>query len=110
MFCATALLHVFAATSLGAGNGLYKGSVVGDAGKDLRVKVKDGRVTKFLANVDANCGFADLPVSVVYPPVGARPDASIKIRGNNPSGRPSSATRRSPTTSARSPAGSRART
>ena len=81
--CIAALVLFFATAAFGAGDGLYKGSVTGDSGQDLRVQVKNGRVTKFLANVDANCEFATLAISVVYPPVGARPGASIKIRSNN---------------------------
>ncbi|HEY5977520.1 MAG TPA: hypothetical protein VIT85_06655 [Solirubrobacterales bacterium] len=80
--CALTAVLVAATAAFGAENGLYRGSVVGDSGQDLRVKVKNGRVVKFLANVDASCGFADLTISVVYPPVGAPENSSIRIRGN----------------------------
>jgi hypothetical protein len=79
----TALVLFSATSAFGVDNGLYRGSVVGDSSQDLRVKVRNGRVTKFLANVYASCGYANLFISVVYPPVGARSGASIRINSNN---------------------------
>jgi hypothetical protein len=50
----------------------------------MQVRVKNNRVTQFLAEVNASCGeIGNLFVSVVYPPVGARSGSSIRINSNN---------------------------
>lgn len=69
------------APSAGAvGNGTYKGSVDGDTSAEVKVTVKDGRVTKFVAYVYASCGYENFITTVAYPPAG-RKGASAKIKG-----------------------------
>jgi hypothetical protein len=82
--CSVALLLFAVASAFGARRGLYRGSVVGDsAHHNMQVRVKNGRVTQFLAEVNADCyTIGSLFVSVVYPPVGARSGSSIRIRRN----------------------------
>jgi spermidine/putrescine-binding protein len=85
-FLLLALLAALAAAllapaALGAANGLYKGNVTGDESAEVKVKVKDGRVTKFTANVYASCGYENFIISVAYPPVG-KEGATAKIKGN----------------------------
>jgi hypothetical protein len=83
ILCFVALLLFSVASALGAKKGLYRGSVVGNESYNMQVRVKKGRVTQFLAEVKATCsGIGDIVVSVVYPPVGARDGASLKIRKN----------------------------
>jgi hypothetical protein len=70
---------VAAPVALAAGSGKYKGSVTGDESAKVTVKVKDNRVTKFVANVYASCGYSNLIITVAYPPVGKK-GATAKIK------------------------------
>jgi len=72
---------LLAPVALGAANGTYKGNVVGDESAEVTVKVKDGKVTKFVANVYASCGYENFIITVAYPPVGMQ-GAKAKIVNN----------------------------
>lgn len=72
---------LLAPAALGAGNGTYKGNVDGDESAEVTVKVKDGKVTKFVANVYASCGYENFIITVAYPPVGMQ-GAKAKIANN----------------------------
>lgn len=77
---ATAAL-LLAPVAQAAKNGTYKGSVNGDESATVTVKVKDGRVTKVVANVYASCGLENFIITVAFPPVGKK-GATGKITGN----------------------------
>ncbi|MEA2332346.1 MAG: hypothetical protein QOH58_2484 [Thermoleophilaceae bacterium] len=62
-----------------AGNGTYRGSAKDDS-ENVVVKVKDNRVTKFVAHVYASCGLSNLTLTVAYPPAGAKRGTSAKIK------------------------------
>jgi hypothetical protein len=80
---ATALtLALFASLASAAGDGTYKGSVVGDSSQDITVKVKKNRVNKFVAHVYASCGLTNMMITVAYPPAGAKKGTSAKIKDN----------------------------
>jgi hypothetical protein len=74
------LVAVAAPVALAAGDGKYKGHVKGDESAKVTVKVKDNRVTKFVANVYASCGYSNLIITVAYPPAGAKKGTSAKIK------------------------------
>lgn len=79
---ATAALALLLPTAaLAAKNGTYKGNVDGDESATVAVKVKDGKVTKVVANVYASCGLENFIITVAFPPVG-RKGATGKISGN----------------------------
>lgn len=76
---ATAFLLAPAAQA--AKNGTYKGNVDGDESATVTVKVRDGKVTKVVANVYASCGFENFIITVAFPPVGKQ-GATGKIANN----------------------------
>ena len=61
----------------GVSNGTYKGEE-SNGSNEVKLKVRDGKVTKFTAYVYASCGFSNFLITVAYPPShGGKP---IKIR------------------------------
>ncbi len=74
----TALALLAAPCSLAVDDGRYTGTE--DAGTNkVSLKVKDDKVVKFSAKVNASCGSDDLLITVAYPPTGQR-GAKAKIR------------------------------
>ncbi len=77
----TTLLALLAAPALAVDDGTYRGSE--DAGGNkVSLKVKDDKVVKFKATVNALCGSDDLLITVAYPPTGAQ-GAKAKIRNKS---------------------------
>ncbi len=75
-----ALVAALAApVALAAGNGTYRGKITGDT--DVKVKVKNNRVTKFTTSIYASCGLSNFIITVAYPPAGQR-GKSAKIKKN----------------------------
>lgn len=72
---------LLAAPASAAQDGTYKGNVDGDESAEVTVKVKDGKVTKIVANVYASCGYENFIITVAFPPVG-RKGATAKIVNN----------------------------
>lgn len=61
----------------GVGDGTYVGEE-SNGSNEVKLKVRDGKVTKFTADVYASCGFSNFLITVAYPPShGGNP---IKIR------------------------------
>jgi len=79
LIAALAIAAIAAPVALAAGNGKYKGSAIGDSSQDVVVKVKDNRVTKFVAHVYGSCGYSNMMLTVAYPPVGKK-GATAKIK------------------------------
>jgi hypothetical protein len=68
-----------APTALAAGDGAYKGNVVGDESQDVTVRVRDNRVKRFVAHVYASCGLSNFMITVAYPPAHKK-GASARIK------------------------------
>ena len=68
-----------APSALAAGDGTYKGKITGNT--DVKVKVKNNRVTKFTTSIYASCGLSNFIITVAYPPAGQK-GKSAKIKKN----------------------------
>jgi hypothetical protein len=78
---ATVLAAIAAPYALAVEDGTYRGTE--DAGGNkVSLKVKDDKVVKFKATVNALCGSDDLLITVAYPPTGAQ-GAKAKIRNKS---------------------------
>ena len=81
LLSATALLVIATPYALAVEDGTYRGTE--DAGGNkVSLKVKDDKVVKFKATVNALCGADDLLITVAYPPTGAQA-AKAKIRNKS---------------------------
>jgi len=73
------LFGLGAAIAVAAPNGTYKGKTKGET--EVKVKVKNNRITKFESSVYASCGLSNFIITFAYPPAGQK-GKSTKIKGN----------------------------
>ena len=86
LLSATVLLVIATPHALAVEDGTYRGTE--DAGGNkVSLKVKDDKVVKFKATVNALCGADDLLIPVAYPPTGAQ---AAKRRSETRASRPRS--------------------
>ena len=81
MLPTTVLALLAAPYALAVEDGRYTGTEEAGANK-VSLKVKDDKVVKFKATVNALCGSDDLSITVAYPPAGAQ-GAKAKIRNKS---------------------------
>ncbi|MGK2932325.1 MAG: hypothetical protein ACSLFD_06100 [Solirubrobacterales bacterium] len=83
--CSAILVSLALVLGLGAANaaavpsGTYKGQTKGEL--DVKVKVKNNRITRFESSVYASCYLDNFIISFAYPPVGQR-GKSTKIKAD----------------------------
>lgn len=77
LVCFALLAGFGAANAAAVADGTYKGKEAGEL--EVKIKVKNNRITSFKSSVYASCYIDNFIISFAYPPVGKK-GATIKIK------------------------------